>query len=137
MSTLKKIVAVTVLTTACAAIAGAQGCLTTGNDGKTASPRWREFLDEQSCRSAAISPPPAVFVAPATYQVNPDDGIAASPRYREFLTEENAQIDAQQDIPEVAAENSVGYQATGDDGITASPRYREFLNEREATQPAD
>lgn len=104
------------------------GYRATGDDGITASPKWRQFLDERAAMNQTTSDAAPVDRT-VGYRASGDDGITASPKMRQMLNEQYAQVYAQLNYPEVAS-RSVGYQATGDDGITASPKMRQMLNER-------
>ena len=95
----------------------------TGDDGITASPKHRQFLDEHKTVSSA----PSAAVASVGYQAVGDDGIAASPKARQML--DQRKMVATTPSTGVA---SVGYRAVGADGIAASPKFRQQLDERGA-----
>jgi hypothetical protein len=97
----------------------------TGDDGITASPKHRQFLDEHKTVASA----PSFAVASVGYQAVGDDGIAASPKLRQMLDQRKMVASA----PSTAVV-SVGYRAVGADGIAASPKLRQQLDER-GTQP--
>ncbi len=97
----------------------------TGDDGITASPKARQFLDERKRAGSAYSTAAQVAADHSVgYRAVNGDGVAASPKMRESL---NRRAAAAAESPQVAAKG-VGYRPTGDDGVTASPRMREALN---------
>lgn len=100
------------------------GYSATGEDGITASPKHRQFLNEHK-RAASTSP---TTVAPVGYWPTGDDGITASPKTRQQLTERKT-------VPGTSssAAATVGYRAKSNDGITASPKLRQQLDERSKT----
>jgi hypothetical protein len=97
----------------------------TGDDGITASPKLRQFLNEHR----TVSSTPSTTVASVGYRATGDDGITASPKLRQQLAERRTVAST----PSTAVA-AVGYRPTGDDGITASPKLRQQLNERGGNQ---
>lgn len=97
------------------------GYRATGDDGITASPKQRQFLNEHRTVASA----PTTTVATAGYRVTSDDGIVASPKHRQQINERRTGTSS-------TAVAATGYRATGNDGITASPKHRQQLNERGA-----
>ncbi len=95
----------------------------TGDDGITASPKLRQFLNESGKRMVKGTPAPAVVSV--SYRATGRDGITASPKLRQFIDDSRGVASTG---PTVVVK--VGYRPTGDDGITASPKLRQFLNER-------
>ncbi len=96
----------------------------TGDDGITASPKARQFLNERK---------PAVKADVSSMQVSTirttwDGSITASPKAHEILAKRVA-VPATSAGSELASRDA-GYQPTGADGVTASPKMREALNER-------
>jgi hypothetical protein len=99
-----------------------------GEDGITASPKVRQFLNERKASAQmAVTPAPATSAQPV-----PEADIAASPKVHQQLAEQQRAPAARTNTPAIASSRSVGYRATGDDGITASPKVREQLNARGA-----
>ncbi len=96
-----------------------------GDDGITASPKHRQFLNESGKRMVKGVPSAPATVAAVGYRATGVDGITASPKLRQFINDSRGV----QSTPG-AVVVKVGYQATGDDGITASPKLRQQLNER-------
>jgi hypothetical protein len=94
-----------------------------GDDGITASPKLRQFLNESGKRM--VKGTPATAVVSVSYRATGRDGITASPKLRQFIDDSRGVASTG---PTVVAK--VGYRPTGDDGITASPKLRQFLNER-------
>ena len=131
MNTPNKIYGIAALIAAFAFIntAAAQGYQATGDDGITASPKWRQFLNEQKVKADAARSSQTTSTLIVGYQSTGEDGVTAPPKWRKFLNEQEtkvkttppSQADTAEDIP---------YEATGNDGITASPKYRETLNEQ-------
>lgn len=95
-----------------------------GDDGIAASPKVRQFLEEQKRVGTGSSASDRVV----GYQAVGADGIAASPRVRQMLAER-----ATARATSSEAGQSVGYAAVGKDGIAASPKARQMLNEKGAT----
>jgi hypothetical protein len=92
MKQLNKILTVAALTAlfSLANSASAQssvGYRPTGDDGITASPKLRQFLNESGKRMVRGTPTTAV--ANVGYRATGDDGITASPKFRQFLNERN------------------------------------------------
>lgn len=103
----------------------------TGEDGITASPKIRQFLNERK-KAPSTTATASTTVASVGYRATGEDGITASPKLRQFLIERKT-------VPSEpsTAVASVGYRATGNDGITASPKQRQILDEhRKAFQVA-
>lgn len=94
-----------------------------GDDGITASPKHRQFLNESGKRM--VKGTPSATVAAVGYRATGVDGITASPKLRQFINDSRGV----QSTPGTVVVK-VGYQATGDDGITASPKLRQQLDER-------
>lgn len=97
------------------------GYQATGDDGITASPKVRQFLNGRKIVPSTHS----AAVASVGHRATGDDGITASPKVRQMLNERRT-------VPSTPSTGvaSVGYRATGDDGITASPKVRQQLDER-------
>jgi len=96
------------------------------DDGIAASPRLRQFLNENGERM--VKDMPATAASPVGYQAMSEDNIAASPRLREFLNDGRIMSDT----PSTPALHEDSYRSTDESGVTASPRLREQLNERRA-----
>ena len=89
-----------------------------GDDGIAASPKMRQFLEEQRARSQMGAAETPVFVG----QGQSGDVIARAPQFQENLTSPSLLLSG--------TAGDVSYKPTGDDGITASPKARQQLNER-------
>src|SRR5437870_3936007 len=94
------------------------------DDGISASPKMREWLNEQHSRVSVTSEAQGAAGLPDSSF----EGIAASPKLRESLAEQQVAVTTE------SQDNSyhAGYQPTGEDGITASPKFRQLLNEQNA-----
>ncbi|ODU25142.1 MAG: hypothetical protein ABS95_00945 [Verrucomicrobia bacterium SCN 57-15] len=98
----------------------------TGDDGITASPKYRQFLNERGRPMVKGAKP--TTVASVGYQPTGRDGITASPKLRQFINESRG-VESTPGTVVV----KVGYRPTGDDGITASPKFRQFLDEHKSS----
>ena len=64
------------------------GYQATGDDGITASPKYRQVLTEEYAQvGAQLNNPQVASTKSVGYQATGDDGITASPKYRQFLDE--------------------------------------------------
>lgn len=71
----------------------AVGYLATGDDGITASPKYRQLLNEQYAQvDAQLNAPQVASTGSVGYRATGDDGITASPKYRQFLNEHPTQF---------------------------------------------
>jgi hypothetical protein len=94
----------------------------TGDDGITASPKLRQFINERS--KPMVKGTTSTAVASVGYRATGVDGITASPKLRQFINDSRGVESTSGTVVAKA-----GYRATGDDGITASPKLRQFLDE--------
>ncbi len=102
----------------------------TGDDGITASPKVRQFLNERAvARHSGSNSAVASLTGTPVYRPVGNDGIAASPKLRQFLAERKAVATPSTASAEVASAGRVGYRPVGDDGIAASPKLRQMLRE--------
>lgn len=84
----------------------------TGDDGITASPKYRQFLNERG--KPMVKGAKSATVASVGYRATGVDGITASPKLRQFINESRGV----ESTPASRVIVKVGYRATGDDGIT-------------------
>ncbi len=96
----------------------------TGDDGITASPKTRQFLNERKPAVNADASSMQVTVMRSTW----DGSVTASPKAHEILARRVAGPAAS--AGSELASRDAGYQPTGTDGVTASPKMREALNDR-------
>lgn len=68
------------------------GYQATGSDGITASPKYRQVLNEQYAQVDAQLNNPQVTYTSVAYRATGDDGITTSPKNRQFLDEHKSTI---------------------------------------------
>jgi hypothetical protein len=98
----------------------------TGDDGITASPKYRQFLSERG--KPMVKGTKSAAVVSVGYRATGFDGITASPKLRQFINDSRGV-----ESTPGAVVVKVGYRPTGDDGITASPKFRQFLDEHKSS----